>query len=122
MSSDWIPTEFSSALSIKVWRTEISARQARAAWRGLDGFCASGLRLLPVSRMAFAEAAGLARTATSGLRPGDALHMAMALEAGAGGIATADDSLAKNARARGLAIDLRAGIRSVGATPDPRRS
>jgi predicted nucleic acid-binding protein len=46
----------------------------------------------------------MARHAASGLRSGDALHLAMALDAGASGIATADEALAKNARASGLAV------------------
>ena len=106
VSSDWIVTEFCSALSIKVRKGEISAKQAQAAWKDFGAFCQSGLRLLPVSRKAFAEAAGMARNAASGLRSGDALHlaMAMALEAGASGIATADEMLAKNAKANGLAV------------------
>jgi predicted nucleic acid-binding protein len=97
-------TEFSSALSIKVRKGEISARQALAAWKDFDAFCKSGLRLLPVTRRAFTEAGGMARNAASGFRSGDALHLAMALEAGASGIATADETLAKNAKASGLAV------------------
>ena len=97
-------TEFCSALSIKVRKGEISAKQAQAAWKDFDAFCKSGLRLLPVSRQAFAEAAGMARNAASGLRSGDALHLAMALEAGASGIATVDEALAKKAKASGLAV------------------
>ncbi|MBK8120075.1 MAG: type II toxin-antitoxin system VapC family toxin [Sulfuritalea sp.] len=70
VSSDWIVKGFSSALSIKVRKGEISARQAQAAWKDFDAFCTSGLRLLPVSRRAFAEAAGMARNAKAkGLAP-----------------------------------------------------
>ena len=105
VSSDWILTEFSSTLSLKVRRGEITVRQATAAWDGFSDFCGAGLRLLPVSRKAFEEAAKLVRHAASGLRAGDSLHLAMALEAGAVGFATADEMLAKNAKAKGLNVN-----------------
>lgn len=104
IASDWILTEFASALSLKVRRGEIDAGQATAAWNGFDEFCRAGLRLLPVSRKAFDAAAKLARKAGSGLRAGDSLHLAMAMEAGALGFATADDTLDRNAQANGLNV------------------
>ena len=76
----------------------LTSRDARAAWRGFEAFCESGLRLLTVSRQAFREGARLARQPGHGLRAGDALHLAIALEAGAKAIATLDTALAANAR------------------------
>ena len=97
-------TEFASALSIKVRRGEINARQAHAAWTDFDVFRNAGLRLLPVSRKALKEAAMMALNAKSGLRSSDSLHLAMALEAGASGLSTADDTLANNAKSKGLNV------------------
>ena len=42
---------------------------------------------------------------SSGLRSGDSLHLSMALEVGAVGVATADANLEKNARSIGLAVN-----------------
>jgi uncharacterized protein len=105
ISSDWILTEFAGALSIKVRRGEIEQRHAQAAWKDFESFSRSGLRLIPVSRRAFAHAAQLVRNVPSGLWSGDSLHLAMAIEAGSASIATADTNLAKNAKAKGLAVN-----------------
>ncbi len=105
ITSDWILTEFASALSIKERRGEIGQKQAQTARKDFESFCRSGLRLVPVSRQGLVHAARLARNARSGLRSGDSLHLSMALELGAAGIATADANLAKNARSMGLAVN-----------------
>ena len=105
ISSDWILTEFASALAIKERRGEIDQKQAQTAWKDFESFCQSGLRLVPVSRQAFEHAARLARNVRSGLRPGDSLHLSMALEVGAASVATADATLEKNARSMGLAVN-----------------
>lgn len=102
LSSDWIVTEFASALSIKERSGALAAKDARAAWRGFEAFCESGLRLIAVSRQTFREAARLARQQTHGLRAGDALHLAVALETGIKTIATLDASLDISARRQKL--------------------
>lgn len=102
VSADWIVTEFASALSIKQRRGDITAPLARAVWREFDFFREAGLRLVPVTRDAFEEAGRLARDSASGLRSGDALHLAVALELGASSLATADTVLEANARKHGL--------------------
>lgn len=104
VSADWIVTEFASALSLKERRGDIQADDATAAWSEFSLFCGTGLRLVPVSREAFQAAAHLARDAASGLRSGDSLHLAVALEIGASAIATGDSILAAHAAKQGLSI------------------
>jgi len=98
VSSDWIVTEFASALSIKERSGTLSARNAKAAWRSFETFCQLGLRLAPVSRRAFGEAAKMVRRSAHGLRSSDALHLAVALDIGAKTIATLDATMASNAK------------------------
>jgi hypothetical protein len=44
VSSDWIVTEFASALAIKARAGALAAEDAHAIWREFDAFCGSGLR------------------------------------------------------------------------------
>ena len=60
--------------------------------------CANDLQLLPVAAMTFQRAAMLTMDASAGLRAGDALHLACAMEAKAKGLVTLDLVLAKNAK------------------------
>jgi predicted nucleic acid-binding protein len=59
--------------------------------------CANDLNLLPVEPMTFHKAAMLTMDAAAGLRAGDALHLACAMEAKVAGMVTLDSVLAKNA-------------------------
>lgn len=104
VSADWILTEFASALAVKVRRGELNQKHAKAAWEDFDRFSQTGLRLLPVARATFARAAQLVRQSRGGLRAGDAVHLATALETEANGIATSDAQLERNALDQGLAV------------------
>ena len=54
--------------------------------------------MLPVNAMTFHRAATLAMDVKAGLRAGDALHLACAMEAKASGMVTLDAVLTKNAK------------------------
>ena len=105
VSSDWLLTEFASALAVKTRRGELSPRHAKAAWDEFSSLAQSGVRLLPLDRDGFSQASELVRSARSPLRAGDALHLAVALQAGARTIATADSRLATGAEACGLNVE-----------------
>ena len=102
VAADWIVTEFASALSLKERRGDITAEDAVAVWTEFEVFCGTGLRLVPVSRKSFEVAASMVRDAASGMRSGESLHLAVALEIGASSMATADANLDANAKKQGL--------------------
>ncbi len=98
ISTTWCVTEFASALSIKQRTGQISGTEAQRAWQQFERMCANDLQLLPVDPVTFHRAAILSLDQLSGLRAGDALHLAAALDAKAKSMATLDVVLAKNAK------------------------
>ncbi len=102
--SDWVVTEFAAALSVKL-RTEAIDEPVRTAIA--DQFQMPGLHSLqtvPISSSHFHMAAHFARRAPLGLRAGDALHVAIAAEAGAA-ICTTDKRLASAASQAGVTVE-----------------
>ena len=91
-------TEFASALGIKQRTGQLTESQAQAAWVKFERMCANDLQLLPVNAMTFHKAAMLTMDVTAGLRAGDALHLACAMESKATGMVTLDTVLAKNSK------------------------
>lgn len=102
VSSVWCVTEFASALGIKQRTCQVDDAQAKEAWQRFERLCAGDLRLLPLEMPTFHHAADLTLDAATGLRAGDALHLAAALEVGAKRLATLDEVQARNAVARNL--------------------
>lgn len=97
-SAAWCVTEFASALGLKQRTGQLNEAQAQTAWMQFERVCANDLQLLPVATMTFHKAAVLTLQSATGLRAGDALHLACALEAKAKGMVTLDLVLAKNAK------------------------
>lgn len=97
-SAAWCVTEFSSALGIKQRTGQLTQAQAQAAWVQFERMCANDLQLLPVEVTTFHKAAMLTMDAAAGLRAGDALHLACAIEAKALAMVTLDTVLVKNAK------------------------
>ena len=101
--SSWALVECDSALAIKRRRGELDAASQAAAVSDIDAFAARFSPLTMPTEADLQHARGFCRIAESGLRAGDALHLAIALRLGANQMATLDTILAKNAVAHGIA-------------------
>ncbi len=104
VSADWCAVEFASAVAIKQRSGQLRPAHAKAAHAAFEELTAGGLRLLPVSREAFQRAAVLTQPYKGGLRAGDALHLAVAMEAGAESLAGLDKTMNAGARRLGLRL------------------
>lgn len=98
VSAAWCVTEFASAMGLKQRTGQLTAEQAHTSWTLFERMCANDLQLLPVEATTFHKAAMMTMNAASGLRAGDALHLACAVEAKSKSMATLDLVLAKNAK------------------------
>lgn len=81
--SDWVETEFSSALAIKLGTGQIDGGHRTEALAGFAGLCRNCLDVLSVSRAQFRLAAQFADQYALGLRADDALHLGICAERGA---------------------------------------
>jgi predicted nucleic acid-binding protein len=99
--SDWVATEFSAALSVKLRTGAIDVAQRAEALAAFEAMAARSVRVLSVESAHFRAAARLANQYSLGLRAGDALHVALALAYGAS-LHTLDRRLADAAGAVGV--------------------
>jgi len=104
VGSDWLLTEFSSALSMKLRTGSLTDANAKQVRKEFELLADGGLKIVSVSRDAFRQAAKLAQQHGHGLRSGDSLHLAVALELGASHMATLDGTLAANAKRNGMEL------------------
>jgi predicted nucleic acid-binding protein len=103
--SDWTRVEVASALALKVRSGQLSVDQSRSVRALIDTWTGDSLDVIAVERSTFEQAGLLLERPGDGLRAGDALHLAIARQAGHS-LVTLDRTLAAAARASGLAVDV----------------
>jgi len=81
--SEWVVTEFSAALSIKLQTGQLEAGDRAAALAKFAALCGESFAMLPISRLQYRTAARFADQHVLALRAGDALHLAICADHGA---------------------------------------
>lgn len=102
--SDWSLVEFASAASMKVRGGSVTAKGASAAIDQARAFVRSHCAVATPGHEEFQRAGELAGDSSTGLRAGDALHLAIAEGLNAGTILCLDDAMAQGARALGMKV------------------
>lgn len=99
--SEWVRTEFSSALSIKLRSGTIGAGHRADALAMFARVSAESFTVLPVAGPQFRAAARFADQFALGIRAGDALHLAICADHGAT-LCTLDRRMAESGPAVGV--------------------
>jgi hypothetical protein len=100
--SEWSLVEFASAAAIKVRTGRVAASLVKQATARVREFARKHCTVAVPGREEFRRAAELAADETLKLRPGDALHLAIAASLSAKGILCLDDAMIESARSLGM--------------------
>jgi uncharacterized protein len=103
--SDWVITEFSAALSVKLRAGHVGPADRAEVLSVFAEMVERSFHVLPVGRTDFLVAARFADQFETGLRAGDALHLAIAMNHGAR-IRALDRGLVSAAMALGISAVL----------------
>jgi uncharacterized protein len=104
--SDWTLVEFASAVGRKVRDKALKAAQAQQACKLMNQTAEDSLQIVVPTRAAYSRAAELLGHVTLGLRAGDALHLAIALDEGASRLVTLDRQLILAGKKLKLGIEI----------------
>jgi uncharacterized protein len=99
--SDWVTTEFSSALSIKLRAGHIGVAHRADVLATFTRLTTESFTVVPVSRLQFRTAGRFVEQHMLGLRAGDALHLAICADHGAT-LCTLDRRLSEAGAALGV--------------------
>lgn len=101
--SEWTVTEVTSAFSIKLRTGQISIEGRNAALNDFGTMAAQALTTLPISAEHFRSATHFVKQYATGLRAGDALHLAVA-SANAASLCTLDRRMASAGETLGVSV------------------
>ncbi len=95
LTSTWTKVEFTSLLSRKIREKKLTSEEARAAEAAFESTLLLSFELTNPSPLDFLTAQTFIRSHDSGLRAGDAMHLAIAHNRAADKILTLDQGLLK---------------------------
>lgn len=104
VTGKWALAEVASGLSLKARRLDITPEQATQLWHRFCRLLSLHVKVVEMASADYDEAARRCNVVASGIRAGDALHLAVAMRVGANRMATLDKVLAKNAQASNMTL------------------